>query len=160
MPERTLKRPHRFLSPEEVRRLVAASKEPTRTIILLATMTGLRIVRSSRCARDAWNYFEALCSWQRPTTRVTSVHRRRERAGAKFRWLPRLYVNSRGCTRVQRITRRVPWFLQQPKALRFPRTISERNLCAPHASELVCHELIGIRSVTRMARCCTPKERR
>ena len=43
MPERTLKRPHRFLSPEEVRRLVAASKEPTRTIILLATMTGLRI---------------------------------------------------------------------------------------------------------------------
>jgi integrase len=43
MPERTLKRPHRFLTAEEVRRLVAASKEPTRTIILLATMTGLRI---------------------------------------------------------------------------------------------------------------------
>lgn len=43
MPERTLKRPHRFLSAEEVRRLIAASKEPTRTIIILATMTGLRI---------------------------------------------------------------------------------------------------------------------
>jgi integrase len=43
MPERTLKRPHRFLTIEEVRRLVAASKEPTRTIILLATMAGLRI---------------------------------------------------------------------------------------------------------------------
>jgi len=43
MPERTLKRPHRFLSAEEVKRLIAASKEPTRTIIILATMTGLRI---------------------------------------------------------------------------------------------------------------------
>jgi len=43
MPERTLKRPHRFLSAEEVQRLIAASKEPTRTIIILATMTGLRI---------------------------------------------------------------------------------------------------------------------
>jgi len=43
MPERTLKRPHRFLTAEEVRRLIAASKEPSRTIILLATMTGLRI---------------------------------------------------------------------------------------------------------------------
>ena len=43
MPERTLKRPHRFLTAEEVRRIVAASKEPTRTVILLAVMTGLRI---------------------------------------------------------------------------------------------------------------------
>jgi len=43
MPERTLKRPHRFLMAEEVRRLVAASKEPVRTIVILATMTGLRI---------------------------------------------------------------------------------------------------------------------
>ena len=43
MPERTLKRPHRFLSVEEVQRLIASSKEPTRTIIILATMTGLRI---------------------------------------------------------------------------------------------------------------------
>src|SRR2546426_3761443 len=43
MPERTLKRPHRFLTAEDVRRLVAISKEPTRTIILLAVMTGLRI---------------------------------------------------------------------------------------------------------------------
>jgi integrase len=43
MPERTLKRPHRFLTAEEVRRLVTASKEPARTVILLAVMTGLRI---------------------------------------------------------------------------------------------------------------------
>jgi integrase len=43
MPERTLKRPHRYLTAEEVRRLVAASKEPIRTIVILATMTGLRI---------------------------------------------------------------------------------------------------------------------
>src|ERR1700693_2842675 len=43
MPERTLKRPHRFLTAEEVRRLIAASNEPLRTIIILATMTGLRI---------------------------------------------------------------------------------------------------------------------
>jgi integrase len=43
MPERTLKRPHRFLTMHEVRRLVAASEEPVRTIVLLATMTGLRI---------------------------------------------------------------------------------------------------------------------
>lgn len=43
MPERTLKRPHRFLTADEVRRLIAASKEPARTIILLAAMTGLRI---------------------------------------------------------------------------------------------------------------------
>ncbi len=43
MPERTLKRPHRFLSAEEVQRLIASSKEPTRTIVILATMTGLRI---------------------------------------------------------------------------------------------------------------------
>lgn len=43
MPERTLKRPHRFLAMEQVRRLVAAAEEPFRTIVLLATMTGLRI---------------------------------------------------------------------------------------------------------------------
>ena len=43
MPERTLKRPHRFLTAVEVRRLIAASKEPIHTIVLLATMTGLRI---------------------------------------------------------------------------------------------------------------------
>lgn len=43
MPERTLKRPHRFLTAEEVRRLVAASKAPIRTIVLLATIAGLRI---------------------------------------------------------------------------------------------------------------------
>lgn len=43
MPERTLKRPHRFLTAEEVRRLIAASNEPLRTIIILATMTGLRV---------------------------------------------------------------------------------------------------------------------
>jgi len=38
-----LKRPRRFLLAEEVRRLVAASKEPTLTIILPATTTGFRI---------------------------------------------------------------------------------------------------------------------
>lgn len=43
MPERTLKRPHRFLTAEEVQRLVAASNQPLRTIVILATMTGLRI---------------------------------------------------------------------------------------------------------------------
>src|SRR6202035_1628723 len=43
MPERTLKRPHKFLTAEEVRRLIAASTELIRTIVLLATMTGLRI---------------------------------------------------------------------------------------------------------------------
>src|ERR1700722_16915834 len=43
MPERSLKRPHRFLSLDEVRRLLAASKEPVRTIVLVAVMTGLRI---------------------------------------------------------------------------------------------------------------------
>lgn len=43
MPERTLKRPHRFLTADEVRRLITVSKEPARTIALLATMTGLRI---------------------------------------------------------------------------------------------------------------------
>jgi len=43
MPERSLKRPHRFLSLDEVRRLLAASEEPVRTIVLVAVMTGLRI---------------------------------------------------------------------------------------------------------------------
>jgi integrase len=43
MPERSLKRPHQFLSLDEVKRLISACKEPTRTIVLLATMTGLRI---------------------------------------------------------------------------------------------------------------------
>ena len=43
MPERTVKRPHRFFSSEEVRRLIAASDEPVRTIVMLAVMTGLRI---------------------------------------------------------------------------------------------------------------------
>ena len=43
MPEQTLKRPHRFLTMDEVRRLITASDEPVRTIVLLATMTGLRI---------------------------------------------------------------------------------------------------------------------
>jgi integrase len=43
MPERTYKRPHRFLDAQAVRLLIAASEEPVRTIVLLATMTGLRI---------------------------------------------------------------------------------------------------------------------
>jgi integrase len=43
MPERSLKRPHRFLNMDEMRRLVTASEEPVRTIVLLAAMTGLRI---------------------------------------------------------------------------------------------------------------------
>ncbi len=43
MPERSLKRPHKFLTAEEVKRLIAACKEPARTIVLLAAMTGLRI---------------------------------------------------------------------------------------------------------------------
>src|SRR5215469_12959656 len=43
MPERSLKRPHQFLNIDEVQRLIAAYDEPTRTIVLLATMTGLRI---------------------------------------------------------------------------------------------------------------------
>jgi integrase len=43
MPERTYKRPHRFLDAQAVRLLIAASEEPVRSIVLLATMTGLRI---------------------------------------------------------------------------------------------------------------------
>ena len=43
MPERLLTKPHQFLNADEVRRLVAACTEPTRTIVLLAIMTGLRI---------------------------------------------------------------------------------------------------------------------
>ena len=43
MPERPLEKPHQFLNADEVRRLVAAGTEPTRTIVLLAIMTGLRI---------------------------------------------------------------------------------------------------------------------
>jgi integrase len=43
MPERSLKRPHQFLSADEAKHLIVACDEPTRTIVLLATMTGLRI---------------------------------------------------------------------------------------------------------------------
>jgi len=43
MPERSLKSPHRFLSADEVKRLIAACLEPTRTVVVVATMTGLRI---------------------------------------------------------------------------------------------------------------------
>ena len=43
MPERSLKRPHRFLSLDEARRLLEHLEEPTRTVVLLAVMTGLRI---------------------------------------------------------------------------------------------------------------------
>ena len=42
MPERSLKRPHRFLSLDE-KRLLETLEEPTRTVVLLAAMTGLRI---------------------------------------------------------------------------------------------------------------------
>src|SRR5216683_5078313 len=43
MPERSLKRPHQFLNADEVKRLIAACTEPTRSIVVVATMTGLRI---------------------------------------------------------------------------------------------------------------------
>jgi integrase len=43
MPERTLKRPHRYLTIEQVRRLIVVSDGLVRTIVLLAAMTGLRI---------------------------------------------------------------------------------------------------------------------
>jgi integrase len=58
MPERTLKRPHRFLTAEEVRRLIAASNEPLRTIIILATMTGLRI---GEILALRWGRIDLLC---------------------------------------------------------------------------------------------------
>jgi len=43
MPERTLKRPRRFLRTDEVQRLLEALEEPARTVALLAVLTGLRI---------------------------------------------------------------------------------------------------------------------
>ena len=43
MPERFLKRPHQFLSVNDVQRLIAACKEPIRTIVIVSAMTGLRI---------------------------------------------------------------------------------------------------------------------
>lgn len=43
MPERSAKRPVRFLTADEVRRLLGALDEPARTIVLLAVLTGLRI---------------------------------------------------------------------------------------------------------------------
>ena len=43
MPERTLKRPRRSLSIEELRRLLSKMNEPERTITMLAALAGLRI---------------------------------------------------------------------------------------------------------------------
>lgn len=43
MPERTLKRQHNWLAPHEVRRLLDSLCEPSRTIVLLAVLTGLRV---------------------------------------------------------------------------------------------------------------------
>jgi integrase len=160
MPERTLKRPHKFLTAEEVRQLVSISKEPTRTVILLAVMTGLRIGEILAFRWGRVDLLEERYSWPRPATKGTSVHRRRGRAGVKFRWLHPLCVNSKRTTRAQEITLPVPWFLRLTKVLRFLRTISERSRYVPHASVLGFHGSIGIRFVTRTARCCTPKERR
>jgi hypothetical protein len=52
MPERELKRPHRFLTPDEVVRLIAASEEPTHTIVVLVSMTACALVKSLHCDRD------------------------------------------------------------------------------------------------------------
>jgi len=43
MPERFLKRPHQFLSVNDVQRLITACREPIRTIVIVSAMTGLRI---------------------------------------------------------------------------------------------------------------------
>jgi len=43
MPERTLKRPRRFLQADEVQRLLESLDEPARTVVLVAVLTGLRI---------------------------------------------------------------------------------------------------------------------
>src|SRR6516162_3672116 len=43
MPERTLKRPRRSLSIEELRKLLSKMNEPERTITMLAAIAGLRI---------------------------------------------------------------------------------------------------------------------
>jgi integrase len=43
MPERTLKRPHRPLSTDEVQKLLVALSEPERTFTLVAVLTGLRL---------------------------------------------------------------------------------------------------------------------
>jgi len=93
MPERTLKRPHRFLTAEEVRKLVAASNEPLRTIIILATMTGLRIGEILALRWGELTCFTGHCAWQRLATKGTSDRRKHEQADVKFHWLPRLCVN-------------------------------------------------------------------
>jgi len=93
MPQRTLKRPHRLLTAEEVRRLVAASNEPLRTIIILATITGLRIGEILALRWGELTCFAGHCAWQRTATKDTSAHRKHEQADVKFHWLPRLCVN-------------------------------------------------------------------
>jgi integrase len=93
MPERTLKRPHGFFSAEEVQRLVASSKEPTRTIIILATMTGLRI---GKILALRWGHIDLLRGTLLVAETCCKGHfgiPEDEPADVKFPWLRQLCVN-------------------------------------------------------------------
>jgi len=72
MPEKTLKRLHRFLTAREAKSLVAASKEPAHAIILLAAMTGCGLAKFLHCGGGALISSEEPCSWRKPATKVTS----------------------------------------------------------------------------------------
>jgi integrase len=146
MPQRTLKRPHRFLTAEEVRRLVAASNEPLRTIIVLATMTGLRIgeilalrwgridlLRGTlRVAGDCYNgHFGS------PKTRAS----RREvpLAPAVVRELKNLYSRSAEHSPDASV-------FAKNQGLPFAADNLRKRHYEPRARDLVCNEPIGILS--------------
>ncbi len=115
-----MKRPRRFLLAEEVRRLVAASKEPTLTIILPATTTGFRIgeilaLRWGRIPRwrRRWRSLRMLaqrvsrvpCVALQPTSIILSLH-------------PNVFSNARGPLTVRNRCRTpaIPWRANQNRS--------------------------------------------
>jgi hypothetical protein len=129
-----LKRPRRFLLAEEVRRLVAASKEPTLTIILPATTTGFRIgeilaLRWGRIPRwrRRWRSLRMLAQRttflhappnSSPLAFLASHVLRFSQRASFYRYIPNVFSNARGPLTVRNRCRTpaIPWRANQNRS--------------------------------------------
>jgi len=142
MPQRTLKRPHRLLTAEEVRRLVAASNEPLRTIIILATITGLRI---GEILALRWGRIDLLRGTLRVAENCYKGHFGSPKTRASRREVPlapAVVRELKTSIRVQQNTHQTHWYSLKTKAFLSRRIISEKRHNEPRARQLVCNESI------------------
>ena len=86
LPQRPIRQPLRFLTVGDVTRLLEALREPERTVVLTAVLTGMRIgeLLGLRCAGEMWTSNARPFAFVKPFMRATTRHQKRRAASATF----------------------------------------------------------------------------